>query len=70
MTNVIFLKQLIAKSDYSEQQLASQLGLSTATLLKKLNNSQEFKASEVEKLAVLLDLSYEQSTTAFFCSCY
>ena len=66
MTDKLFLKQAIQKSGYREAYLAAQLNLSTETFTKKLNNKLEFRASEMEKLSVLLSFTAEQRTKAFF----
>lgn len=56
MTNTTLLKELIAKKGLKLKYVADYLGLSAYGLSKKINNKQEFKASEVNALCELLNI--------------
>ena len=47
MTNTNKLKGALASAGYTQQSMAKELGISTATFCNKLNNRTEFKASEM-----------------------
>lgn len=57
MTNVEELRVAIARKNITKTQLAAKLGISRACLYKKLDNSREFKASEMMKLVEILSLN-------------
>lgn len=46
----------IAENGYTKTSFAEALGISRATLVKKLNNSVDFTASEIQKVSILLDI--------------
>ncbi|MSS57613.1 DUF739 family protein [Erysipelotrichaceae bacterium Oil+RF-744-GAM-WT-6] len=56
MTNTLQLETEIRRNGYTKKEVASYLGLSEQGFLLKLNNKNEFKASEIEKLCHLLKL--------------
>ena len=56
MTNTHELEYAIIKADLKKKDVAKHLGLSEQGFLKKLNNKNEFKASEIAKLVKLLNL--------------
>lgn len=67
MTNTNKLKGALASAGYTQQSMAKELGISTATFCNKLNNRTEFKASEMfileEKLNIkdLAEIFYTQT---------
>ncbi|ADZ84499.1 MULTISPECIES: DUF739 family protein [Cellulosilyticum] len=56
MTNTLELEIAIKRAGITKRKLAEMLGLSEMGLYKKINNITEFKASEIAKLAEILDL--------------
>jgi DNA-binding Xre family transcriptional regulator len=56
MTNTYELEKVIRQNGLTKRQVAAELGLSEQGFLLKLTNKNEFKASEIEKLCVLLGL--------------
>lgn len=62
-------KKLVEKIDESgvkRKFIAEKLGLSAYGLSKKINNENEFKVSEVEKICNILDLSSAEREDIFF----
>lgn len=57
MTNTELLVKWIDKSGYKRSYIAKQLGLSTHGLQLKVENRNEFKASEIDALCKLLKIS-------------
>lgn len=57
MTNTFELEKAIRMKGMTKQQVALSLGLSIQGFLLKLNNKNEFKASEIQLLCNLLDCS-------------
>lgn len=57
MTNTAKLKEAIAISGFSKDQVASKLGISTHSLNRKIYNKSEFKVSEIEALRDILALT-------------
>lgn len=66
MTNTKLLNKVIDESGYKRTFIANCLGISTFSLSKKINNITEFKASEIEKLSKLLELTPQQKEAIFF----
>lgn len=67
MTNTELLMDFIKKSGLKLGFIADQMDLSRFGLSKKINNDSEFKASEIEKLCNLLDItSLEDRERIFF----
>lgn len=56
MTNTLELEIAIKRRGLSKKAVAKYLGLSEQGFLLKLNNSTEFKASEIQSLVELLEL--------------
>ena len=69
MTDVKKLREKIDHSGYKISYLASQLGLSPQGFYLKLNNTNQFKAAEIQKLCKLLRITdSEEMKTIFFAS--
>lgn len=68
MVNTALLLNAIARSGKTVFDCAAALGVSIATMKKKIQNATQFKASEIEKLIVLLSLSKQQFEAIFFCA--
>lgn len=66
MTNTKKLEMAITRSGLTKKFLASKLGLSTMGLYKKIHNLTEFKASEIEMLTKLLNLTSYERDAIFF----
>lgn len=57
MTDTYELEKVIRQNGFSKKQIAKELGLTEQGFLLKLNNTNEFKASEIQKICVLLNCS-------------
>ena len=67
MTNTVMLEDYIKKSGYKKSYIANAIGLkSTYGLSKKINNENEFKASEIEILCEILNISDADRMPIFF----
>lgn len=67
MTNVTLLNDIIKKSGLKRCWIAEQLGLSYFGFQKKVNNENQFKASEIKKLCELLNVvSLKEREDIFF----
>lgn len=67
MTNTTLLRRKIDESGYKLIFLAEKCGLTYQGFMKKVNNESEFKASEIQILKELLDLSDADGNAIFFC---
>lgn len=59
-------KIAMVRSDIKMERLAEMLGVTTATLSRKVNNKSEFTVSEVKALRKILNLSLEDGERIFF----
>lgn len=66
MTNTTLLREKIDESGYKLRFIAKQIGITYAGFLKKINNETEFKASEIQGLKDLLNLTDEERDKIFF----
>lgn len=67
MTNTELLEDYIKKSGYKKSYIAKAIGLSAYGLALKINNTNEFKTSEVDGLCKLLGInSLEERDRIFF----
>lgn len=67
MTNTALLEERIKDSGYQKKYIAKVLGLSPYGLALKINNKNEFKASEIETLSALLGIeSCAEKNNIFF----
>lgn len=67
MTNTELLEDRISRSGYRKSYIAESLGLSPYGLARKINNENEFKASEIDALSTLLGIeSWEEKDAIFF----
>lgn len=67
MTNTMLLQKRIDESGYKINFIAKKCGLTYQGFIKKVKNESEFKASEIQILKELLNLSDEDSKAIFFC---
>ncbi len=66
MTNTNLLRKKIDESGYKLRFIASKLGITYQGFLKKINNETEFKASEMQILRELLNLTDTEFEQIFF----
>lgn len=66
MTNTAKLKAVIVEKGMLQEQVAMQLGMTSATFNYKVNNKTEFKASEIKKLSKILKLTDDEVIAIFF----
>lgn len=67
MTNTAKLNDRIQQSGLKKSYIAKMLGIADATLARKINNAQDFKASEINALCELLGInSLEEKEAIFF----
>lgn len=67
MTDTERLKKLIEDSGMKISGILEKMGIrSYATLRDKIENKQEFKASEIKKLCEILHMNTEQMNEIFF----
>ena len=66
MTNTSKLKAKIVENGLLQEQVAMQLGMTSATFNYKLNNKTEFKGSEINMLIVILHLTADEVMAIFF----
>lgn len=57
MTDTKLLREAIDSSGMSITFISNKIGISREALYKKINNTTEFKASEITKLSKILNLS-------------
>ena len=66
MTNKDLLEKYIDKSGYKKSFIAKKLGITSYGFLLKINNKSEFKATEIETLCTLLNISVAERMAIFF----
>lgn len=66
MTDTALLEHWIAKSGLKKSYIAKEMGLSPYGLTLKIRNLNEFKASEIEKLCILLGITDIKERCAIF----
>ena len=67
MTNTELLEKKILESGYKKSYIAKAIGLKSAYgLAKKIKNETEFKASEINSLCELLNISSPEEKEAIF----
>ena len=66
MTNSAALRARIKKSGFKLGYIAEKIGITAYTLQKKIDNETEFKVSEVDCLAKLLNLTALEKDAYFF----
>lgn len=66
MTNTSLLRKKIDESGYKLRFIATKLGITYQGFLKKINNETEFKASEMQILRKLLNLTDAEFEEIFF----
>lgn len=66
MTDTEKLRDVISRAGLKYCYIAEQMGLSPYGLQKKIDNKTEFKASEIQALSMLLQLSEVERSAIFF----
>ena len=66
MTNTEMLNEYINASGLKKSYLALRLGIQPSTLTRKINNGQEFKASEIDLLCEILQIGSLKEKEAIF----
>ena len=66
MTNKDILERYIEKSGYKKSFIAKKLGITSYGFLLKINNKNEFKATEIETLCTLLHIGVADRMAIFF----
>ena len=67
MTNTALLNEIITRSGFKRSFIARKIGVTTYGLARKINNENEFKASEINALCELLRIeSLELRDRVFF----
>ncbi len=66
MTNTTLLEKKIEESGFRKSYIAKELGLSTYGLSLKIKNVNEFKASEIDNLCILLGITDIEERCAIF----
>lgn len=66
MTNTKLLEEYIAKSGYKRSFIAKKIGKTAYALSLKINNKNEFKASEINILCDLLCIDIQDRMNVFF----
>lgn len=61
MTNTALLEQYIEQSGYKKSYIAERLGITAYSFALKVNNKSEFKASEMQLLAKLLNIGDKEA---------
>ena len=65
MTDTLELEFAIKRVGLTRKEIALKLGISQMGLFNKINNITEFKASEIDKLADLLNLDVKKRDRIF-----
>lgn len=66
LTDILELELAITRASITKREIAKQLNISETALYNKLRNAAEFKASEIEKLKNILNLSESERNKIFF----
>lgn len=66
MTNTALLESIIAGSGLKKNYIAKVIGVTPETLIRKIKNASEFKASEIDKMCQILGISDPEMREAVF----
>lgn len=66
MTDTKALRERIETRGLKFKAIAENLGITPYCLQRKINNENEFKVSEVDKLSAMLGLTLEETRAIFF----
>lgn len=68
MTNTALFFEKMSACFWTVKTLAKEMGMSRGGLYKKINNTNEFKASEIKTISKLFDLTAEEREKIFLAS--
>lgn len=57
MTDTLKLKGAMVASGMSRREIADKMGISVATLHRKLHNQAEFRSNEIQTLSMILGIT-------------
>lgn len=66
MTNTALLEAIIADRGLKKNYIAKVIGITPETLIRKIKNASEFKASEIDNLCQLLAIEDPKVKEAVF----
>lgn len=66
MTDTLKLKAAIVESGLTRKEVAELAGMSAFSLHKKMHNTTEFKAGEIERLSKILNITDLSVLSAIF----
>jgi hypothetical protein len=66
LTNTALLEEKITQSGLKKSYIAKAIGLTPTGLSLKIRNTNEFKASEIEKMCILLGIDDPKERCAIF----
>ena len=66
MTDEKALRDKIEKSGYKLRFIAKKIGMSYQSLLNKMSNKSDFRATEIQALCSLLNISVSERDLIFF----
>ena len=66
MFNKNKLRGKIVEKGYSVRTIAAEIGLNEATFYRKMNGTSDFTREEIQKIALLLNLSVQEKEEIFF----
>ena len=66
LTNTVLLEEEIKSSGLKKGYIASKLGISRYSLINKISNKNEFKASEIDTVCEVLNISTTKRMRIFF----
>ena len=66
MTNTALLESIIADRGLKKNYIAKMLGVTPETLIRKIKNASDFKASEIDKLCQILAIDDLKTRDAVF----
>ena len=66
MTNTALLESIIADRGLKKNYIAKMIGVTPETLIRKIKNASEFKASEIDKMCQILAITAPEMREAVF----
>ena len=66
MTNRNELRAAVARKGLTMGELAEKIGIGIASMSNKANGRMDFRASEIERIAEVLNLNYKDIGIIFF----
>ena len=69
MVDTIELEVMIKRANLTKKAISKELGISTMSLYKKINNQSEFRTKELAKLVDLLGIENLKELSGIFFTC-